>query len=184
MKRQIIGLTALLAIACSSQKENHIPEVKIPEIILQQKIIEEEPIPQAEETPVNNEYHNLGKQCSQIKLQSGKYPVKMKNWDALYTVDEWNSNKNCYLVLRMPRVMATISDQGCDNNVDGLNLEDHGSPPLHRDTIRLTRDDLERLGYKKQLERLLDEAQQFACPENEERLHHYLLKKVLETYPK
>lgn len=180
MKEQFVGLAALL-VACFPKKEVRepiIPEITLPEPVM----VEPEPKPQEEKS--SNQYRNLGEICSQITLKQGQYSVKMKEWDALYAIDERASGKNCYLILRMPGIKAEINDQNCDNKVEVIYIEDYSSPSLIRDNFRLGREDLESLGYKKHSERLLEEAQQFACPENERRLHEYMLKKVFEKEKK
>src|SRR3989344_5215399 len=151
MKKRLIGLAALLA-ACSP----------------------------------HNEYRNLGEQCGQIQLERGTYPVKKEGWDAIYTVQTWDSGKNCYLALSNPELSVEMRDDDCDNTIDRIGVEEY---PLveyriglrgDRIDLSLDRAALSRLGYTKPFDKILEEAQQFACPENKRHLEEYLLKRVLE----
>lgn len=178
MKGQFVGLAALL-VACSPKKEVQepiIPEIKLPEQIR----VETEPQPQEEKEKSSNEYSNLGEECSQITLEYGSYPVRMKGWDAKYDVKIWDSRKDCYLSLSTSNISAEIADNGCDNTTDSIRIAEL----LYKDfsiSLRLERAELESLGYQKYFDRLLEEGQQFVCPENKRRLQEYLLKKVLES---
>lgn len=183
MKKQIVGLAVLLS-ACTPQKEVLIPKVTIPEIKLQERVVAEaEPEPQKDDetAPSDNEYRNLGESCNQVQLESGKYPVKMKGWDATYNVSVWDRAKDCFLVISNSEITAQLVDSDCDNTTNRVDIEEEYSPSRNRINLSLDRATLEHFGYKKSFDRLLEDAQQFVCPENKGRLQEYLLKKVLET---
>ena len=181
--RKLIGLTALLASACSSQKE--IKDPVIPNIIIQEREEETASEPQKDDQRfISNDYQNLGEECSKINLESGVYLVKMEGQYAFYRIDVWSSasgsasGKSCTLFLTTPDISATVTDEDCDNSADEVIVDIHRTEG--RIGGRIKRSTLESLGYHKHLDQLIEKAQQFACSENKYLFQKYLLEKVLE----
>lgn len=168
MRSNIIGLAALV-VACSPPK---VRDPVIPKITIsgQNTIIEE--IPEGNnnstlETPYQ------AKRCQEPKLEQGTYFIEFNHGAKKY----FNiSDFGCSLYFEHT-MLSIIHDKNCDEFVDELLIFSSSDLPHKFD-----RETLEKKDYTKKLDRLLQDAEQFVCPENRAATEEYLLQEILKNY--
>ena len=176
MKRQMIGLTSLLAVACSPQRVQK-PEVL--EIKVAGPRTEIEEIVQEQNLFMETEYR--AKYCEKIDLQNGIYVIEFNKEERKYyhistsTDFTGREEKRCTLYF-VKTMLSYLSDINCDGSVDEWVIFPSSDTPL-----TIERSKIEKI-FAKDLDPVFQEGLHFICSENRKESTNLLLNEVFKTY--
>lgn len=166
MRNKIFGLALL--IGCSPKE---VRDPIIPSITISGENTTIEEIAQEDNSTMETPYQ--AKKCQEPKLEKGTYFIEFNHGAKKY----FNiTDFGCSLYFEHT-MLSTIVDENCDGFVDELFIFSSSDLPHKFD-----RETLEKKRYTKKLDRILQDAQQFVCPENRATTEEYLFQEVLKNY--